>query len=243
MENNLVDKLSETVFNRLKIPIITTYICVLIMYNWDIWYYLIFEKCDAVFKIQFIQSKYGDEYWGRIIYCLFLSILVLIVFTILNTLLNILLSIFYRKDKKMNSILNNINEIEKLRNDLALSLKTIESLKIKNQNLEVIHENSDLNFSNLNKDIITKREYSKLMNLINQENDLKLNYSLKELFDILNKNPLINYNSVVSRSTYKIEMASLLELLRSLKMIDFSTGTNRSIEISTVFSDIIKHLQ
>jgi hypothetical protein len=58
-EEKLLENIGNSIASKLKVPIITTYISVLIIFNWDILFYLIFSSEEAKIKIQYIKDEYG----------------------------------------------------------------------------------------------------------------------------------------------------------------------------------------
>ncbi|OEY71824.1 hypothetical protein [Salegentibacter salarius] len=113
-KTEILENITKSVNERLKISIIITYISVLIIYNWDILFYLFFENSSASTRILEIKENYSDVYYQRILICLAISILLIVIFTALNTLLNLGLKWFYRKDKETKSEIENFEKITQL---------------------------------------------------------------------------------------------------------------------------------
>ena len=170
MEDNqekIIDKISNIATSRLKIPIISTYIAVLILYNWDIIYYLFYENGSASSKISFIKCNYHDEYYFRIFQCLIIAISILIIFTILNTFLSLLLKWFYKKDKEVKEEINSHEKIKQLTEQLAISLEELNKVNEENKKLNVINDNlsnNPLKKYSLEKSEIAKKELNDIIN-------------------------------------------------------------------------------
>ena len=127
-EEKLIDNIGKSIASKLKVPIITTYISVLIIYNWDIIFYLIFGDEEAKIKIQYIKDQYGGIHFERIAICLLVSILLIVIFTVINTFLNYCLKWFYRKDKEIISEIDSFEKISILSQQLSTTLETVDGL-------------------------------------------------------------------------------------------------------------------
>ena len=81
-EEKILESITNNISSRLKVPIIITYLCVLLIFNWDILYYLLFENDDPTNKIDCIKSTYSELYYTRIFHCIIISITLIILFTV-----------------------------------------------------------------------------------------------------------------------------------------------------------------
>lgn len=61
-EEKILESITNNISSRLKVPIIITYLCVLLIFNWDILYYLLLENDDPANKIDCIKSTYSELY-------------------------------------------------------------------------------------------------------------------------------------------------------------------------------------
>jgi hypothetical protein len=246
-EEKLIQSISKSIGDKLKIPIILTYICVLILYNWDILFYLLFEKISASEKISFIKQNYQSEYYERIFICIGLSIFLIVLFTILNTLINFSLMWFYRKDKEISSKIERYEKINKLTEQLSNSIDEIKVLNSKITKLENI--NDELNFKKLDYKIsdISKKDYDSLIKSINTGSDKeKYLYSLKELIELVKNKPFIELEKIKKNSTYRNHMIGLIDklvnrsLISKVEHVDEQIGYYEGIEQSPSFKDFLK---
>lgn len=247
-EEKILENISKSITDRLKVPIIVTYLSVLFLYNWDIIYYLIFEKNAASFKIKYIKDTYSSVYFERIITCLIISVILIILFTVLNTMINFGLKWFYRKDKEINSEIESYEKMNNLTEQLSNSIDEIKKLHSQIDNLKKINDN--LNSKNLKIDIadISKKDYDNLLNFLNsKEPKEKLLYSLNELINMLIKNNKIEISEVYTKATYEHEMRLLVQYLYELKLLSstrYQHSDNRysydGFKMGTSFKDFLK---
>lgn len=247
-EEKILENISKSITDRLKIPIIVTYICVLFLYNWDIIYYLIFENNTASIKIKFIKDHYSSIYYWRILICLTISVLLIIIFTVLNTSINFGLKWFYRKDKEITSEIESYEKMNNLTEQLSNSIDEIKKLNSQVENLKKINEN--ITSKNIKIDIsdISKKDYDGLIACLTSEPAKeKLLFSLNELIAELNNNINVDLNKVYKNATYEHEMRVLIHRLYELKLLSGTTyrkvENNMSYEglkMGTSFKDFLK---
>lgn len=247
-EEKILENISKSITDRLKVPIIVTYLSVLFLYNWDIIYYLIFEHNTASIKIKYIKDTYSTVYFERILTCIIISVILIIVFTILNTMINFGLKWFYRKDKEINSEIESYEKVNNLTEQLSNSISEIKKLHSQIDNLKKINDN--LNSKSLKIDIadISKKDYDSLLSFLNsKEAKEKLLYSLNELINMLKKNDKIPTNTIYKGATYEHEMRMLIQYLYELKLISsirYQNIDNRSsydgLKMGTSFKDFLK---
>ncbi|WP_312922167.1 hypothetical protein [Empedobacter brevis] len=133
--DKIVDKIVGDATSRLKIPIVSTYLCILIINNWDILYFIIFSKIDATIKILYVKTHY--DFWdyllrvgGSLIYAIF----ILVVFTFIDYYLVKWLKNVSIKKKGLQQQIIDHSTLEDLK-------KVIESLKNENKKLNKNIEN------------------------------------------------------------------------------------------------------
>lgn len=244
----IIESITKTINDRLKIPIIITYLSVLIIYNWDVLFYLIFEKETASIKIACIKEEYSSEYWYRIFTCIGISIILIGAFTIINTGLNYLLKWFYKKDKKFTSEIENYETIDNLRQQLADSIDKRNKLETDVENLTKINQNLNFKSKEISISDIAKRDYKALISKLSTfEHKEKLLYSLKELMEILKNNPDIVISEINNKATYVLEMEELISILTDVKLVreEFAGyGTFNEpemfLKIGTSFKEFLK---
>jgi hypothetical protein len=248
-EEKILENITKSISERLKVPIITTYACVLLIYNWDILFYLFFEDSSASIKIQSIKSQYGTVYYERIFTCLTISVLLIVLFTVLNTLINFCLKSFYRKDKEIISEIESFEKVNFLTEQLSKSIDDIKKLNSQIENLKNVNEN--LSSKNLKIDIptISQKDYDSLLGFLNtQANKEKLLFSLKEFIDKIRTDKNISNILVYNTATYEQDMRQLIDFLikrNLIKMVrrranDNSISTYEGFEMGTSFKDFLK---
>ena len=247
-QGEILENISKSISERLKVPIILTYIGVLIIFNWDILFYLFFENSPASERIQVIKENYGAVYFERILICLGIAVVLIIVFAILNTLLNLILKWFYKKDKETTSEIENFEKIDSLTEQLSHSIEEIKALKIKNENLQVI--NQELRSKSLDIDVgqISKTDYDHLIGYINSRGDReKLLFSLKQLINALKKDINLEHEQLSELATYKDDMKNLMEILVDRKLLSYNkiyssakSKYSTEFQLSKSFEDFLK---
>lgn len=244
----IIESITKTINERLKVPIIITYLSVLILYNWDILFYLIFGKENASIKIDYIKDEYSSDYWCRILSCIIISILLIVAFAIINTGLNYLLKWFYRKDKEITSEINDFETIKNKNQQLVNSIDEINKLKIEVENLTKINDELNLKSKEISISDIAKKDFeilnSKLSSIQHKE---KLLYSLKELIEFLKNEPDIETHDIYRQATYSLEMAELIGILEDFKLVQenfvgYDTFSNpiSTLKIGTSFKEFLK---
>ena len=160
--DKIVDKIVDTATSRLKIPIVSTYIVVLMFQNWDIIYFLLFSKQSVESKILKLKTDFRfEDYILRVGGSLLIAIFFIIIFTLIDYYLIKLLKKYSIKKKEYleeiasnkilktlettNQILSIENEknkkenekIQKVNNEFTTIVKDL-NLKISNNETSVI---------------------------------------------------------------------------------------------------------
>lgn len=112
--NTLINKVIDNTTSRLKIPIVSTYLFVLIFKSWDILFYLFFEKKSALEKINYIKIKYPN-YWSNIFESVGIAILIIISISLLDMTLTYCLKEISIIKKKSTDEINNYKIVESLK--------------------------------------------------------------------------------------------------------------------------------
>lgn len=112
-----IDKIIDNATSRLRIPIVTTYIIVLLFHNWDLVYYLLFQTGEARYKIVFIKTNFTN-YWGRIFEAIGIAICVLVIVSCLDLLLTYGLKEIYKLKKKYVDEVNEYKTVDELKTSL-----------------------------------------------------------------------------------------------------------------------------
>lgn len=186
--DKIVDKIVGDATSRLKIPIVSTYLCILIINNWDILYYIMFSKVDATSKILYVKTHYDfGDYLLRVGGSLIYAIAILVLFTFLDYyLVKYLKDISIKKKGIQQQIVDHstidelntalsiqINEVSKIRSSLARETES----NIQNLNLvtKLTNEINNLKTDNinLNSTLESKKNYIKFGKLIEEITELK----------------------------------------------------------------------
>jgi hypothetical protein len=245
-ESNVIENITKSIGVRLRVPIIITYISVLIIYNWDILFYLFFEKISASEKIKVIKETYSDNYYDRLLSCLVIAIGAILLFTIINTILNFCLKWFYRKDKEIKSEINNHEKVVLLTNQLSESIDKNKLLNSEIDNLKNINQSLSVKNLNLDTSDISQKDYEDLIVYLNSQNQKeKYLYCLKELLNSLKKNLNTTKDKLIESSTYPDEIQVLLEILEEKKLakVEHSyrgDGYGYFLNLSKSFKDFLK---
>ncbi len=101
LKNNFTNIHNE-LKNKLKLPIIIiTYSVVLILFNWDILFYLAFENSSALKKIQYVKLNFFTENFERIWKPILYAIVYSILFPFLQVIINQIIQYFKRYNNKI----------------------------------------------------------------------------------------------------------------------------------------------
>jgi|GEM_PF-6161355 len=245
-EEKILENITKSITEKLKAPIITTYICVLFLYNWDIIFYLLFEINCASLKIKYIKETYGSVYYIRILTCLGISIFLIILFTTLNTAIHSCLKWFYKKDKEITSEIENYEKISVLTSQVSTSIDEIKRLNTEISNLKKINDSLTSKNLNLNVSDISEKDYKNLLHYLNtQPNKEKLLFSLKELIENLKNDPKKSINHIYQTATYEHDIKTLINVLISRKLLKETRYTDENhnayigLGLSTSFKDFL----
>ncbi|MEO4005917.1 hypothetical protein [Flavobacterium sp. CAU 1735] len=153
------EKIESFILSKIKLPILSTYVIVLLAYNWQIILYLLFVARPMEFKIEYIIEKHHDKYFSNIIIPIIISFAYTLIFPILQVAVNFLFNWF----KKINKNLNRQEELDDAlhRFHLQQNLTGQQSLERLQANIELLStENQKLLSDNKN-----------LLSLIKKENE------------------------------------------------------------------------
>jgi len=246
-ESNIIENVTKSLTTRLRIPIIATYLSILIIYNWDILFYLFFEKIPASEKIKVIKETYSDNYFDRILTCLGIAIIVILLFTVINTILNFCLKWFYRKDKELKTEINDHEKVKILTEQLSESIDKNKLLVAEIENLKNINQNLSVQKLKFETSDISKKDYENLLAYLNsKEKKEKYLFSLKELITALRRDINITQDKLFTEksSTYLDEMKELIGILENKKLAKFEysyrNGHDYYLNLSKSFKDFLK---
>lgn len=87
--------------NKFRLPIFLTYSVILIVYNWDILFYLAFQKKDALEKIEYVKTNLFTENFDRVWKPILLAILYSILFPFIQLLINFVVQFLKSKNNQI----------------------------------------------------------------------------------------------------------------------------------------------
>ncbi len=265
METNAVKENYKEVVShfksKLKLPIVLTYSIILILYNWDIIYYLIFQKGDVLENILYIKNI-NNIWHHRILNPIFIAIFYALLFPILQVGINYVFSWFKNKNNELerNEELDNAKhrfqvqkeisgsqELEVLNNQINSLM--VEKNNLNNQISNINEQNEQLSKENIeikqnkNEEIIILKEQN---NKIIKENTAKILALSNEISDLKQLNEKLkegNLNIQIVDNKAEIELIPRDKIIKN-KVEEIFKEYNLSLsdEQKVVFIDIIKHL-
>jgi regulator of replication initiation timing len=168
----------------------TTYLILLIIYNWQIILYLLFKNQQIDIKIKYVVDNYHDNYWKGILIPIIMAFIYTLFFPILQVLINILFSWFKKADKNLNRREELEDAIHKF--ELQQNLTGQQSLERLQANIDLLtSENQKL--INDNKNLLDRLKDENLKD--EQANNFRKTISQKRQkeFDIYSKNILSKF--------------------------------------------------
>ena len=87
--------------NKFRLPIFLTYSVILVIFNWDILFYLAFQKKDALEKIEYVKTNLFTVNFDRVWEPILLAILYSILFPFIQLLINFVIQIFKNKNSQI----------------------------------------------------------------------------------------------------------------------------------------------
>ncbi|WP_314058227.1 hypothetical protein [Empedobacter brevis] len=268
--DKIIDKIVGDATSRLKIPIVSTYLCVLIITNWDILYFILFSKVDATSKILYVKNHYNlwDYIWrvgGSLIYAIF----ILVLFTFLDYyLVKWLKNVSIRKKglqqqiidhntleelKKVNEII--ISERNELNNNYNDELNKIEILRS-----EILDRDNIINELKLvekSDEDINKILLSNIIIKLGELNNQKFNYSSYDvLYNVIyslqteyRDDNYVNFYEFINKfdteyNTDSEQVKNILDLLKEFNVTDYSYKNDiiHNIQINRVAVKILYNL-
>ncbi|WP_353163940.1 hypothetical protein [Empedobacter brevis] len=237
--DKIVDKIVGDATSRLKIPIVSTYLCVLIINNWDILYFILFSKVDATSKILYVKTHYDfwDYLWrvgGSLIYAIF----ILVIFTFLDYyLVKWLKDISIKKKTVQQQIVdhNTLEDLKKTVNNVSL-----DNISLKESNNKLKDDNYYLS-NEISGSIDRIKELEK-----NQLNTLELNKILLsdiiiDLFNLKNEdNIIVNnidaLNNILGTIIKESSIEESFELNRLFKLVPTDLYYSQFLEIMHILN-------
>lgn len=228
--------------NKFKLPIFITYSVILTIYNWDIIFYLAFEKLDALDKIKYVKANFFTENFERVWKPIFFAIIYSILFPFIQVLINQVVQYFKafnskitRKEEIDNAIhsfevqqqLSGQQSLQQLQNKIDLLILEKDKLISTNSDLvkQLKSESSDL----LDSNSIINAEYEKtakeLFKEINSLNNEEKSTFLEILNYLDNLNDAFYESNLKSKTSYPQNIDKTRALLKKYNIVETtSTG-------------------
>lgn len=243
-EEKILENITKSITEKLKVPIILTYVCVLVIHNWDILFYLFFESSTASSKIKYVKDNYSELYYERIFDCLIIAVILIILFTILNTAINFCLKWFYRKDKEISSQIESYEQVSFLREQLSKSLEEIKKLKSQVESLNNINESLKSKNLDINVDEISRKDFdSILLYISSQPNKDKLLFSFKEFINAFKKGGEVEREQLYKGATYEHEMKLLVDYFARANFLKIDYRYNNITKNNGYLIDLSKSIK
>ncbi|MEN9909929.1 MAG: hypothetical protein RLZZ540_3088 [Bacteroidota bacterium] len=227
--------------NKLKLPIIITYSVVLIIFNWDILFYLAFENNSALKKIIYVKSNFFTENFERIWKPILYSISYSILFPFLQVLLNQIIQYFKRYNNKItrkeeidNAVhnfevqqqLTGQQSLQQLQNRIDQLI--LEKDKLINSNNSLISQLKSDSNDLLDSNSILNSEYDKtakeLFNEINEFNNEEKSTFLELISFLSNYNNSFYLKTLSTKTSYPQHTDKTLQILTNYKIIENSSN-------------------
>ncbi|RRJ87673.1 hypothetical protein [Flavobacterium macacae] len=96
-----IGSIQNDIKNKFKLPIFLTYSVILVIYNWDILFYLAFQKKDALEKIEYVKTNFFTENFDRVWKPILLAILYSILFPFIQLLINFVVQFFKHQNNQI----------------------------------------------------------------------------------------------------------------------------------------------
>lgn len=195
----ILESFMESSRERIKNPIIGSFMTAFLIYNWKAIIFLIFSKTSIEQRITTIRDNYSN--WDSIVLPILIALGYLILLPYISSILdNTLFKIFTTRANHKNKIklvsLNNKKETARLERqiaDIKAGTKDIEELLQKNSELEKLNEDAQNKAEKLQKDNSTL-----LSNATSDENQMKVINDILDDFRNM-ENPSQDYIQKVSK--------------------------------------------
>lgn len=270
MEENLksAEKFGETLLSRLKLPILVTYLIVLIIYNWQIILYLLFKIAPIDEKIDYIVQKHHDSYIQNVLIPIIIAFVYTLLFPILQVGINLLFSWFKRINIKLNRQEELDDAIHKFRMQENLTgQQPLERLQnnidlLSSENQKLINDNKNL-LSRLKEENLKEKSENNFIKAISEKREKELDEISKKLL-IQYKNlsseeqsvflDLINYfdssekslpeNSIENVSIYSEYSEIPLGIFKESNILKYYlTGSGRAYKTSTIGFEVLEYFK
>lgn len=235
--------------NKFKLPIFITYSVILTIYNWDILFYLAFEKLNALDKIKYVKANFFTENFERIWKPILFAVLYSILFPFIQVIINQIVQYFKafnnkitRKEEIDNAIhsfdiqqqLSGQQSLQQLQNKIDLLILEKDKLISTNNDLikQIRSDSSEL----LDSNSIINTEYEKtakeLFKEINELNNEEKSTFLELLNYLNNLKDSFYETSLPNKTSYPQHTDKTKVILKKYNIIEKSTTNNSALKVS-----------
>jgi len=259
---NTFTNLQLEVKNKFRLPIIITYSIILVLYNWDIVFYLAFQNDIAINKINFVKKNNNEFKFLRVLIPILIAIAYSIIFPLIQLILNIVLQYL----KRINNNITRNEELDQAKHNFNVQLQLagqqtiqqlqsrIDQLIIENKDLidsnnSLISKYKDDNTDLLNLDSIYNSEYDKVSSELKNEIDkfgLNKKTNMIEVINFLeNYRGYFHSQNIEEHSTFPSFTKSNLDILKKYKIIEvINSGTHQEQYKTNLYgSKLLKHFK
>lgn len=234
---NGFESVHNEIKNKFRLPIFLTYSIILIIYNWDLLFYLAFEDGKALSKINYVKENFYTENFER----MWKPILYALIYSILFPFLQLLINSIVKFSKNFNNKIIREDELENANHRFNIQQQltgrqSLQQLQIRidqllGENEKLITSNTSLlaqvkNDSNeiLDTNSIFNSEYEKTAKKIfkevnNLENEEKSTF-IEVINLVENATNHIKLSDIQSNSIFPNHVIKALELLIKYKLIE-----------------------
>lgn len=226
---NSVINIQKEFKNKFRLPIIITYSVLLLIYNWDILFYLTLEKGNALSKIKYVKANFFTTDYHRIWIPILFAVLYSILFPFLQAIINQVVQYFKRYNNKITrqEELDNANHRFNIQQQLS-GKQSLEQLQ--NKIDQLLLENEKL--INTNNSLINqlKKESEDVLDT-NHIFNSEYEKTAKEVFALVNK---LNNEE---KSAFIDVLTAFKENIKAMKLVDLEPKTifpkhvNKALEI------------
>ncbi len=257
---NDFESIQNEIKNKFRLPIFLTYSVILIIYNWDVIFYLAFENEKALIKINYVKIFFINENFQRIWKPILYAMLYSIVFPFLQLLINLIVQFSKNINNKIlrKEELDNANHKFNIQQQLT-GRQSLEQLQIRIdqllvENEKLISTNNSLlsqvkNDSSeiLDVNSIFNSEYEKTAKEILEEVN-KLNNEEKSAFiDVLaafeNTTNYVEIGQINAKAVFPKHTKKALEILIKRNIIEPHPTSSQYYKVNSFGGKLIKYFK
>lgn len=245
---------------KFQLPIIITYSIVLIIYNWDILYYLSFEKKAAIYKIKYVKSFFftenAERIWKPILLALFYSIL----FPFIQVVINQVVQYFKRANNKitrkeeLDNAIHNFNVQQQLSGQQSLQQlqNKIDQLVIEKEQL--ISTNNSLlgQLKNDSNDAINSTQIfdsqfdkisKKMLEDVNKLTDEEKSTFVETITYLEKITESFTINNLKARTVFPSHIPNSFEILKRYKLVENITNSTEYYKVNQLGLKVLPYFK